>query len=606
MLEKLFNSSTRVKILDLFFENKDQSFYTQQIIKKTKTDPANTHRELKKLVKLDLLQVKKTDQKVYYTLNIKSPYYWALVELFKAYTSNDAADRWVVLEEMPNYYPMMVAIAWNVGRANAFFKSLGLENRFSKLLAYYKDGMCSLTAIKKEFNAIAHEILEKSLKDVSWGKSYISRLELQQEKLITETDKLKKTNLAKLTNKQLYSLYKKYYEVYDILHTYHWIHTTADFGDNVLSNYLLKYIADQTNGKKRSVGEHFSILTTPTRDGSGAKEHKDLLNILQYIIKKPRLKKYFRNTETRIIFQDLPKVDQVLYKRIDGHKEKYGWIGYGNIGPGWDNQYFIDILCSLIRQNSDPKKLLNKLQMDKNQLVKTQEKLEKTLNIDTVHKNLFGLARDIVFTKGSRKDSMFYSYSVIENLFKEIGKRYYLSVMQVRYMYPHEFKNLLLNKKYSASKLNERLKYSLQYSVGKLENDFLLEGEKADRFLKSLHFIKEEIDNIDMLDGDCASPGRARGRVSVVNVPNDMQKVQKGDILVSIATNPDLIPAIKKASAIITDIGGITCHAAIVSRELNIPCVIGTKMATKIFKDGDVVDVDATHGKATVIQRAKK
>lgn len=76
----------------------------------------------------------------------------------------------------------------------------------------------------------------------------------------------------------------------------------------------------------------------------------------------------------------------------------------------------------------------------------------------------------------------------------------------------------------------------------------------------------------------------------------DMPKMRPGDILVSIATDPDIVPAMKKASAIVTEQGGITSHAAIVSRELGIPCVIGTKIATRVLKDGDKVVVDATRG----------
>ena len=75
-----------------------------------------------------------------------------------------------------------------------------------------------------------------------------------------------------------------------------------------------------------------------------------------------------------------------------------------------------------------------------------------------------------------------------------------------------------------------------------------------------------------------------------------MKKMRPGDILVSHMTYPDIVVSMKKAGAIITDMGGITCHAAIVSRELGIPCVIGTKIATKVFKDGDEVEVDATKG----------
>jgi pyruvate,water dikinase len=82
-----------------------------------------------------------------------------------------------------------------------------------------------------------------------------------------------------------------------------------------------------------------------------------------------------------------------------------------------------------------------------------------------------------------------------------------------------------------------------------------------------------------------------------------MSKMKQGDILVSIATNPDIVPAMKKAGAIVTEQGGITSHAAIVSRELGTPCVIGTKIATKVFKDGDIVEVDANKGTVKLIDR---
>lgn len=72
--------------------------------------------------------------------------------------------------------------------------------------------------------------------------------------------------------------------------------------------------------------------------------------------------------------------------------------------------------------------------------------------------------------------------------------------------------------------------------------------------------------------------------------------MKDGDVLISTATTPSIVSAMKKAAAIVTDEGGLTCHAAIVSRELKIPCIIGTKIATKVFKDGDRVEVDATKG----------
>ncbi len=96
--------------------------------------------------------------------------------------------------------------------------------------------------------------------------------------------------------------------------------------------------------------------------------------------------------------------------------------------------------------------------------------------------------------------------------------------------------------------------------------------------------------------GTGASLGNAVGKVKLVPTAKDIGRVEKGDILVTDMTTPDFVPAMKKAAAIVTNAGGRTCHAAIVSRELGIPCIVGTKTATDILKDGMLVSVDAVHG----------
>jgi pyruvate,water dikinase len=99
-----------------------------------------------------------------------------------------------------------------------------------------------------------------------------------------------------------------------------------------------------------------------------------------------------------------------------------------------------------------------------------------------------------------------------------------------------------------------------------------------------------------ILSGTSASPGIGTGPVKILKSPKEIGKIEKGDVLVAPMTSPDYVPAMKKSAAIITDEGGETSHAAIVSRELGIPCVVGTKEATKKLKDGMIVSVDGTSG----------
>lgn len=100
-----------------------------------------------------------------------------------------------------------------------------------------------------------------------------------------------------------------------------------------------------------------------------------------------------------------------------------------------------------------------------------------------------------------------------------------------------------------------------------------------------------------LLSGVAASPGAASGKVKIIPDPTAIDKILKGDILVAGMTTPDFVPAMKRAVAIITDRGGRTAHAAIVSRELGIPCVVGTGSATSLLKDGQEVTVDGSTGK---------
>ncbi|KZU16118.1 Phosphoenolpyruvate synthase [Lactiplantibacillus plantarum] len=112
--------------------------------------------------------------------------------------------------------------------------------------------------------------------------------------------------------------------------------------------------------------------------------------------------------------------------------------------------------------------------------------------------------------------------------------------------------------------------------------------------------VVDEADAKVIVRGLPASPGLASGVVHVIDNPKDIDQFKQGEVLVTLMTSPDWVPAMKKAAAIVTNNGGMTCHAAIVSREMQIPCIVGTKSkevaATDVLKTGDVVTVDAKNG----------
>lgn len=108
-----------------------------------------------------------------------------------------------------------------------------------------------------------------------------------------------------------------------------------------------------------------------------------------------------------------------------------------------------------------------------------------------------------------------------------------------------------------------------------------------------------------LIKGTTAYPGIVIGRARIIRRKDEINKIQQGEVLVSPMTTPDVFTAIKKACAIVTDEGGQLCHAAIISRELKIPCIVGTKTASETYINGDLIEVDANNGIVKIIKRKK-
>lgn len=133
----------------------------------------------------------------------------------------------------------------------------------------------------------------------------------------------------------------------------------------------------------------------------------------------------------------------------------------------------------------------------------------------------------------------------------------------------------------------------------------LFYGKEAKKLSDKLDTAIDSIDaaKITEIQGQSASPGMAKGKIRRAMIAKETFRVRGGDILLCVMTSPDYVPAMNRAAAIVTDEGGLLCHAAIVSRELGKPCVVGTKFATKILKDGDDVEVDADKGLVRILNK---
>lgn len=132
-----------------------------------------------------------------------------------------------------------------------------------------------------------------------------------------------------------------------------------------------------------------------------------------------------------------------------------------------------------------------------------------------------------------------------------------------------------------------------------MDRVYMVQARPVTTIKRTSEIIKKEEklqDKEVILKGLNAGPGISSGRVKIVHSMEDLSKILQGDIIVARMTDPDMVPAMKRASAIITDAGGTTCHAAIVGREMGLPVVVGTFKATQVLKDGDEVTVDGYTG----------
>lgn len=337
-----------------------------------------------------------------------------------------------------------------------------------------------------------------------------------------------------------------------------------------LADALVKKYA--TN--KTQSAELLSLITTSSQPTATEKERDDFLKIC--------LTKNKNNLAAR------------------RHARKYGWLSLRFfIGQPWSEK---EVMSRLKTIKMEAAKNELKARIAQRQII--EESISSAIEkFNRKDRELVGLIRDIVYLRSQRTDffqeSSFYVLTLIKKIAKELG----VSYEDILYLGAPE---LLLA-------LNRRIDYRAIITKRKRgfvvffdnDGDKVLESDEALDFIRKrpILFTKANGGNL-VLRGKIGYRGEAIGRVKIVKSDRDNIKVKKGDILVAIMTTTNFIPAMRKSAAFVTDEGGVTCHAAILAREMKKPCIIGTLSATKELKDGDNILVDANKGMVKILKRA--
>ncbi len=276
-------------------------------------------------------------------------------------------------------------------------------------------------------------------------------------------------------------------------------------------------------------------------------------------------------------------LDDPLKKKLIVHADKYGWLNTGERGKDpWSPQDFLDQLRALVQKKG---KRQRKVSLDK--LSKRNRELMHVFSQVNLYDNSAAdrqIELDYLFQKYLReKLGRYYLASILENLtYSEI-----LKVLEKPESI-HQFKN----RKNNYKRVVWPEKDSLYFHY----------FDDKDEFRKLVGLIEEEDTEAEEITGTIACGGMVKGNVRIVEKESDFKDFQEGEILVAPQTQPRYVVVMRKAGAIITDVGGATSHAAIVSREFGIPCIVGTRNATKKLKNGDYVLVDAEEGKVIKLE----
>ncbi len=324
--------------------------------------------------------------------------------------------------------------------------------------------------------------------------------------------------------------------------------------------------------------EMVPILTLPTHHSFITTEHYELCLIGLEVQRK---------FHTPASVEDFLHSESVVVK-LKNHQEKYYWkLNSYSSAKCLSVTDFAKELFEMFEKNTDFEKIITNYNSLPEKIVQRDKLISQIKDAELV--TLLTIGEAIVRIHDRRKECITFMLTYVDTILKEIATRVGIPFTDARYICPSEVSSVAQ----MGDELKKRRAQSLY--VFTANEELVFTGETAAQYYKKLH-KDTGYENPSELRGNCASKGKVQGIVKLCRGEKEIALFEEGQILVACMTQPEFVPAMKKAKAIITDEGGLTCHAAIISRELGIPCVIGTKIATQVLKDGDMVEVDAEKG----------
>ena len=401
---------------------------------------------------------------------------------------------------------------------------------------------------KKEYENM-QKLIEEAINKPEEIEYDINLLKKYGEEYVDAGKKANKMNLKQADNSELLRIYLEFREKWVLATTY--LASTFNFNETIGSK-TEKIIVEKSQ-KNKNIQDLVAFASAPEQE----------VGILKL------------NRELAVIRKSFKK--EILDRILD----EYKWIP-----------------CLDLHHNPWGEKEILKYYDDyepKEEKAIEEKKIIEEFKISEEEINLIRLNKKLAYVRDLRDQYRRIGIYYIQKLYSEIGRRMGLSLKEMSYTQDAEIRDFLSkgivpNKERIHDRFNGFLMYTKNGEI------VCISGPEIPRIAKEELGFEEKQVQEEVVRGKTAFKGKVKGKVRIVLTSEELKKVKEGDILVAVTTGADYVPAMHKAGAFVTDEGGLTCHAAIVAREMKKPCIVGTKNATKILREGELVEVDCETG----------
>lgn len=448
---------------------------------------------------------------------------------------------------------------------------------------YQKDRNCKTFHLQSEWKKMSDYFLEKILRD----GEYIPRVYKEQKEkglqLVAFSEEILRRDLSSFSLNDLLSLYRNIQERWTKFDQYN---VAPWYVGGDLLNQHLKDVA-KTKGLN---DDEINILLTLPELSFSSEEELGLAKIVCAIME-----------DGREFWQERRGV----LSQINVLVRKYYWIPFGYDGPlTYDQEHYKQAIADMLEQKS--RKIISErvdiLSHYKERMTQQQQTILEKHGFEKSLRQLISVMHMLAQMTDERKMYTFPSHVAVDKVLRAIAQKLGMTPFQIKYLQRSELEEYSSDTTSLIRLAEERIHKTIIVHCQRGVAEFLSDEEVSE--------IEKTIDRgngeVKIITGIVASKGlhsTVTGKVIILHTPRDIHILRDGNILVTGMTSPEFVPAMRKSGAIITDEGGVTSHAAIVSRELGKPCIIGTKIATQVLQDGDMVEVDTVKGIVKILKK---